>query len=76
MRELAVGTSDGVDDGMVDYNPLIEVLGELRPPHLRAIHIGDWDEWEVSWTDAGDISPLWKLPRLERLTIPVTGSFS
>ena len=69
VRELAIGLSDGVDDGNVSYASVIDALAEHRPAHLRGVHLGDWREWEVSWTDAGDISPLWSLPRLDTLIV-------
>ncbi|MFT3695982.1 MAG: TIGR02996 domain-containing protein [Kofleriaceae bacterium] len=67
VRELSVGLGDGVEDGRCHWADIWEVLAPGTC--LKKIFVGEWDEFEVSWTDAGDISPVWKLPALESLTI-------
>ncbi len=69
VRSLSFGTVDGVEDGMVDYGSIPSSLDPA--PFVEAITIGDWDEWEVSWSRLGDASGFWKLPRLAALSLRV-----
>ncbi len=69
LRELTFGLATGVENGNVEYEDVFAVLGRVCPAHVRSIDVGDWTEWEVSWTNAGDVSPVWELPSLERLAI-------
>ena len=69
VRDIVIGTADGVDDGDVHFDSVVAALGKLKPPHVRSIYLGDMDEYEVSWMHAGNVSPLWSLPALEKLTI-------
>jgi uncharacterized protein (TIGR02996 family) len=69
VRKLAFGTVDGIDDGMIDYQSVLDTLDALTPPYVESIHLGDWAEWEVSWSAVGDATAFWKLPRLHALTI-------
>jgi len=69
LRTVQVGTGDGVEDGMVQYGSIPEALGAAKAPHVTTIYIGDWQEWEVSWSGVDDASGFWELPKLETLTI-------
>lgn len=69
LRTLTVGTGDGVNDSMIDYESIPRSIAPA--PHLEAITIGDWREWEVSWSRLGDASGFWKLPRLATLYLRV-----
>lgn len=69
VRSLSFGTVDGIEDGHIRYESIGEALEAVKPPHVRSIYVGDWAEWEVSWSDLGDASAFWKLPSLQTLTI-------
>lgn len=69
LRSLTIGTGDGIADGMIDYESIPRSIAPA--PHLEAISIGDWREWEVSWSKLGDASGFWKLPRLATLVLRV-----
>ncbi len=69
LRSLTVGTGDGINDGMIDYESIPTSIAPA--PHLESIAIGDWREWQVSWSKLGDASGFWKLPRLARLSLRV-----
>lgn len=64
VRDIVIGTADGVDDSNVRFDSVVATLGTLKPRHVRSIYLGDMDEFEASWMHAGDVSPLW--PRWRR----------
>lgn len=72
LRKLHVGLWSN-DEGQGDYSSIVEALAETRPPALRELFLADFsypDDMEMSWTDLGDVEPLWSaLPRLEKVTL-------
>jgi uncharacterized protein (TIGR02996 family) len=71
LRELTFGMADF--DGENSYDNLLDVLAELRCPTLQKLFIGDFeypDETEISWTQLGNIEPLYKtFPNLRSLKL-------
>ncbi|MBN8232416.1 WGR domain-containing protein [Corallococcus macrosporus] len=61
-------------DGENEYDDTLEVLAKAKPaPPLRSLFIGDFefpDETEISWTQVGDLKPLYKVyPQLQELRV-------
>ncbi|RKG69335.1 WGR domain-containing protein [Corallococcus sp. CA054B] len=61
-------------DGENDYDETLAVLAKAKPaPPLRSLFIGDFefpDETEISWTQVGDLKPLYKVyPQLQELRV-------
>ncbi|WP_223631836.1 WGR domain-containing protein [Corallococcus sp. EGB] len=61
-------------DGENDYDDTLGVLAKAKPaPPLRSLFIGDFefpDETEISWTQVGDLQPLYKVyPQLQELRV-------
>ncbi|GMT99208.1 hypothetical protein KH5H1_33270 [Corallococcus caeni] len=61
-------------DGENDYDDTLAVLAKAKPaPPLRSLFIGDFefpDETEISWTQVGDLKPLYKVyPQLQELRV-------
>lgn len=70
MRELALGVFHWEGDN--DYDAMLRHLAASPRPMLRSLFIGDtrFEEQEISWTRAGDLSGLPDaLPRLEELRV-------
>ncbi len=71
LRKLTIGlwTADGENA----YHEAIQILKEAAPAQLEELFIGDFeypDETEISWTDVGNLAPLWAaLPNLRRLRV-------
>jgi len=72
IRDLSVGLWRD-SGGQCSYAGLFAALGELGLPALRRLFVGDFEfpeHIEISWTDLGDVSPLYAAaPRLEELTL-------
>jgi len=72
LQELTVGLWRN-DDGQCEYRGVAEALAKLRPPALRRLHLADFKlrrETEISWTDLGDLEPIWgALPRLREVVL-------
>jgi len=69
LRELTVGI---VSYQRNSYAGVARVIGERSLPALRGLILGDffYEETELNWSHAGDLSPLWRaVPKLESLTV-------
>jgi len=71
LRELTFGLADF--RGENNYDTVIAALAEQRCPTLQKLFIGDYnypDDTEISWTQLGNIEPLYKaLPNLRSLKL-------
>lgn len=70
LKELTLGTFDF--EGENDYSEMLELLSDRPRPALRKLFVGDTqpDEQEISWTRAGDLSPLSEVaPNLASLKV-------
>jgi uncharacterized protein (TIGR02996 family) len=72
LRELTLGLWRD-SDGQCAYGGAFAALARARPPALRRLHVADFRyprEIEISWTDLGDLSPIWEaLPGLRELEL-------
>ncbi len=69
LRELSVGIVEYEDNG---YAGIAKIIGKRSLPTLRKLIIGDfyYEETELNWSNAGDVSPIYKaVPNLESLTV-------
>jgi uncharacterized protein (TIGR02996 family) len=69
LRELAVGIVEYVEN---NYVGVAKAIGKRLLPTLKKLIIGDfyYEETELNWSDAGDVSPIYKaVPNLESLTV-------
>ncbi len=77
LQELTIGLWRDAD-GQCEYGDVAEVLARVRPPALRKLHLADFEypsETEISWTELGDLEPLWAvLPRLRELVLQGGGA--
>ncbi len=56
------------------YQRALDVLVKRRPPALRRLVLGAWEEHDISWTAIGDLSALWAvLPGLRELELQGNG---
>lgn len=69
LQELTLGLADR--EGENEYGSLIKLIAKAAPKSLRKLFIGDFvfpDDTEISWTDLGNVAPLYKaLPQLRSL---------
>jgi len=72
IQQLTVGLWRN-SEGQAEYDGVFRALGECQPPALRRLFVGDFDypeQIEISWTNLGDVSPIYPaLPRLEELIL-------
>jgi uncharacterized protein (TIGR02996 family) len=73
LQELTVGLWRD-SDGQCDYGAVFVALAEAGPPALTRLFVGDFrfpGEIEMSWTDLGDVAPIYRgaLPRLRELSL-------
>jgi uncharacterized protein (TIGR02996 family) len=71
LRELTFGMASF--DGQNSYGGIIGALAEVRCPTLEKLFLGDFeypDQTEISWTELGNIEPLYKaFPNLRSLKL-------
>lgn len=69
--ELSIGLTDA--EGETEFSDEIRAVAEVERPSLRRVYVGDFefpDETEISWTEVGDVSPLYvACPNLEWLKV-------
>ncbi|WP_164016878.1 WGR domain-containing protein [Pyxidicoccus trucidator] len=69
LQELTLGMAD--NEGENEYGALIKLITKAAPKALRKLFIGDFvfpDEMEISWTDLGNLAPLYTaFPQLRSL---------
>ncbi|MFP2906113.1 WGR domain-containing protein [Pyxidicoccus sp. 3LFB2] len=69
LQELTLGLAN--NEGENDYSDLIKRITKAAPKALRKLFIGDFvfpDESEISWSEVGNVAPLYKaLPQLRSL---------
>ena len=69
VRALTVGIIDYEENG---YDAVAKTIGKRALPTLRELYLGDFssEDTELNWSNAGDISPIYKAcPNLEVLTV-------
>jgi uncharacterized protein (TIGR02996 family) len=68
LRELVFGVPN-TDDGTIQYQPIVDALVANPPKALRSLTLSAMG-YQISWTELGDLSPLYaKIPGLRSLTI-------
>ena len=71
LRKLTFGMASF--DGENSYDNLMDALADVRCPTLQELFIGDFeypDETEISWTQLGNIEPVYKaFPHLRSLKV-------
>ncbi|MFP2927329.1 WGR domain-containing protein [Pyxidicoccus sp. 3LG] len=71
LQELTLGLAD--NEGENEYHDLIKHIAKEAPKTVRKLFIGDFvfpDETEISWTDVGNVAPVYKaLPELRSLRV-------
>ncbi|WP_163997169.1 WGR domain-containing protein [Pyxidicoccus caerfyrddinensis] len=69
LQEVTIGLAS--NEGENEYSDLIKLVAKSAPKSVRKVFIGDYvfpDETEISWTEVGNVAPLYKaLPQLRSL---------